>query len=383
MTNIAQSLRLVRAWPLGEDGFTALYQSGRDPLSRWVVARPPADLGDRQSRRWLKRGARRIDDSNLLAWSIVDDPEIERPQQLPDAVAKRVHEEVACGALQVRQRGYKPLRRSLLEVRAGGARLFVKRMRPRLAARIADLHRVLAAEAERVAELAVAELIWSCEDSLAYAPAQGTELTRVLEGPGLGEGLRRTLRALAELHSIDLDGLNVHGRSDELDTLRRWVRLAGMAFPALRSELEDALERLVAWSCEIEPGPGVVLHRDLHAGQVLLRDRRVVLLDLDTLARGEAELDVGNLLADLDLRSLAALRTGRDPWLGCGTAGYDEVADRALEPGRLAFYRAAACLRLVCVHRLRGLAPERCRHLQDWTWTLVLDAARRPQEVVS
>ena len=92
--------------------------------------------------------------------------------------------------------------------------------------------------------------------------------------------------------------------------------------------------------------PVTVVHRDLYEEQVLLGER-VGLIDLDDIALGPPELDVGNLVAHLDLlelRSERDLSSGRQAFL----EGYESVAklDREL----LERCRMLALLRLACIH---------------------------------
>jgi hypothetical protein len=89
-----------------------------------------------------------------------------------------------------------------------------------------------------------------------------------------------------------------------------------------------------------------VVHRDLYEEQVLL-DERVGLVDLDDAAWGPPELDVGNLLAHLDLLALRAgrsLASSETAFL----AGY--AAAGSLDVGLLARCRLLAQLRLACIH---------------------------------
>jgi Ser/Thr protein kinase RdoA (MazF antagonist) len=92
--------------------------------------------------------------------------------------------------------------------------------------------------------------------------------------------------------------------------------------------------------------PVTVVHRDLYEEQVLLGER-IGLIDLDEIALGPPELDVGNLMAHLDLlelRSERDLSVGREAFL----EGYESVAklDREL----LERCRLLARLRLACIH---------------------------------
>ncbi len=99
-----------------------------------------------------------------------------------------------------------------------------------------------------------------------------------------------------------------------------------------------------------------VVHRDLYEEQVLLdEDGAVGLIDLDDAALGPPELDLGNLLAHLDL---LALRTGRslDPPAAAILAGHASSAG-ALDAALLARCRELARLRLACIHREPALLP--------------------------
>ncbi|MCK4304797.1 MAG: phosphotransferase [Candidatus Eisenbacteria sp.] len=95
-----------------------------------------------------------------------------------------------------------------------------------------------------------------------------------------------------------------------------------------------------------------IVHRDLHPQQVILLEGRIGLLDLDEVSVGEAELDVGNLVAHLILEDLQ--------WLGvAGLAPFltraflrPYMAHLSLERERMALYLASALLRLASLRRL-------------------------------
>lgn len=95
-------------------------------------------------------------------------------------------------------------------------------------------------------------------------------------------------------------------------------------------------------------GYPTVVHRDLYEEQVLVGDR-IGLIDLDDAALGPPELDVGNLLAHVDL---LALRSETDL-----TASVDALLDGygqsgpPLDDALLARCRALTLLRLACIHQ--------------------------------
>jgi Ser/Thr protein kinase RdoA (MazF antagonist) len=100
--------------------------------------------------------------------------------------------------------------------------------------------------------------------------------------------------------------------------------------------------------------PVTVVHRDLYEEQVLL-GRRVGLIDLDDAALGPPELDVGNLLAHLDLLGLRSTRRvdrAQDALLG----GYRMHGP--LDAQLVERCRTLSRLRLACIHwEPRLLAP--------------------------
>src|ERR1043166_5671424 len=61
------------------------------------------------------------------------------------------------------------------------------------------------------------------------------------------------------------------------------------------------IQRLSEWLNRAERrlsiGPSHLIHRDFYDSQLLQSDRGWALLDLDTLARGDRELDVANYIA--------------------------------------------------------------------------------------
>jgi aminoglycoside phosphotransferase (APT) family kinase protein len=128
------------------------------------------------------------------------------------------------------------------------------------------------------------------------------------------------------------------------DERRILLAQAAHAPPAIAAAVRAGLAALEgAWPCT------TVVHRDLYEEQILLGDR-VGLIDLDDAALGPPELDLGNLLAHIEL---LALRADRDFGLAAEALldGYVTSLDHAL----LDRCRRLAVLRLACIHRLPTL----------------------------
>jgi Phosphotransferase enzyme family len=130
-----------------------------------------------------------------------------------------------------------------------------------------------------------------------------------------------------------------HGADRELAMLHRCAEVVS---PRLADAVRRAAEGLgEPWTCT------TVVHRDLTDARILM-DERVGLIGLDYAALGPPELDVGNLLAHVDLLSL---RSGRDlseirEEIVLGYEGFGENLDEEL----LDRCRRLARLRLACIH---------------------------------
>lgn len=160
---------------------------------------------------------------------------------------------------------------------------------------------------------------------------------------------RRAGSALGAWHAFWLGAaprpLQPHTCERELEIL---YRSADRADPVLAERVRRAAPSLSAeWPIE------TVVHRDLYEDQVVLGPR-VGLVDLDDVALGPAELDVGNLLGHVHL---LALRSGHDlrPEERALLDGY-AAAGPALDDDLLDRCRRLTLLRLACIHGEASLA---------------------------
>jgi Ser/Thr protein kinase RdoA (MazF antagonist) len=134
------------------------------------------------------------------------------------------------------------------------------------------------------------------------------------------------------------------------------VRLARdrVSVSALPGALKEHFERAAGRLCERLTASSLlcIIHRDLYAEQVIVCEDRMVYLDLDEVALGEAELDVGNFTAHLLLRDLQRrCRRGSGPALR--ESFLQTYRDRRdFTAARFASYEAAALLRLASLERL-------------------------------
>src|SRR5699024_1543681 len=124
---------------------------------------------------------------------------------------------------------------------------------------------------------------------------------------GVPEAAARIGAAVRTLHfAPEVDGIPTHDLAAEVDATRGLIDLA-RAHQALGPRVLEALGRAVARAATTIAMAGPVprrslLHRDLDDKQLLVDGDGVGMLDVDTLGLGDPALDVGNLLAHLDLR---------------------------------------------------------------------------------
>jgi aminoglycoside phosphotransferase (APT) family kinase protein len=163
------------------------------------------------------------------------------------------------------------------------------------------------------------------------------------------EACRRAGTAIAAWHSAWAGtrpgALQEHTIERELavlaDRAARTSRSTGVHVAAAAAEVRDG------WT------PATVVHRDLYESQVLLGER-VGLIDLDDAALGPPELDVGNLLAHLDLLALRSKRRLDR----AEKALLDGYAMRgSLDLALLERCRMLSRLRLACIHEEPRLLP--------------------------
>ena len=141
------------------------------------------------------------------------------------------------------------------------------------------------------------------------------------------------------------DGLLPHTVERELEILRARIESAS---PEVATAVRTVLRNVAATTW----GYPTVVHRDLYEEQIMVGER-IGLIDLDDAALGPPELDIGNLVAHIDL---LAIRTEIDM-----TAATEALMDGyrhtgpTVDPGLLARCRALALLRLACIHENRSL----------------------------
>jgi hypothetical protein len=208
--------------------------------------------------------------------------------------------------------------------------------------------------------------------ALLLGPVDGPSLSSSLEEPSALALMALAGWGVAAWHGLRTPGLAEllprHGPEEEIRVLERaWKEVSpgtavsfeekrGAGAARLPTDLVARARALILRVGEaLRSGRGseeALLHRDLHPEQILLPAGGVGLVDLDEVALGEAELDLGNLVAHLQLHDLQ--RQGRirhAPSLALSLlASYRNA--HPYDERRLVLYTVSSLLRLASLERL-------------------------------
>jgi hypothetical protein len=234
-------------------------------------------------------------DAHAAVWRLRDDPWLPGLRALFDRVeVRRLLDSVNAprGPVRPRLRAYRPGSRAVVELEAGGVRLFAKLVRPAEVSRLQALHRLMAASLPVPTSHG-----WSEQHGLVLLEGlNGATLRSCLEGDG---GLLPAPETIASLLArIPSPGGRL-ANSLESAALRH-AELLRRLLPDLGPSLDRLSEVFSAADHSGEPSPFTPVHGDLHGGQLLVQGGRITgLLDIDTVAIGHPEDDWASLIAHI------------------------------------------------------------------------------------
>jgi len=260
-----------------------------------------------------------------------------------------------------------PERRAVVRLATPSGLCYAKVVRPARAAALAATLRTMQKMA--TGQFAVPRVLATDEAQgvIHLAALPGVALYARLNSEQLVVAARRAGATLRSLHTLALPAEAIgHTALDEVQVLHRWqahlARVTPGLLPAFQALVEPVCAALVA-----DASPPVLLHRDFYDKQVFWDEDSSSaeadgLLDFDTLAVGEAALDLANALVHFELR---ALQAACSPELAQAAAAA-LVAGYAPDPAvcaRLQVYADATRLRLACVYACRPAASHLSPHL--------------------
>ncbi len=106
-------------------------------------------------------------------------------------------------------------------------------------------------------------------------------------------------RALAALHACPVDPGRTWSAEEEVGVALRALDAAVARHPGAADLIEPLRARAIDFASAGRPSCQALLHRDFYPDQALVDDDRLWLIDLDLAARGDAQIDLGNMLAHL------------------------------------------------------------------------------------
>lgn len=188
---------------------------------------------------------------------------------------------------------------------------------------------------------------------LCWSALPGVTLYDLPGGAVLEHGAYAAGVALRGLHTAALPArLAAHSAGAEIGVIETWLARVAAFMPDLGARLAVHAPGVRAALVNGED-QSVPIHRDFYDKQVFLAaDGHIGLLDFDTLASGEAALDVANALVHFELRALQGRYTSNQA-ARAGAALLSGYAPEAPVRARLTAYAAATRLRLACVYAFR------------------------------
>jgi len=247
---------------------------------------------------------------------------------------------------------HQPERRAVVRLGTGGDVRFAKVVPPKRVAAVVAAGRTATNLAATAFVTPKPLLIDHVAGVVEWSALPGTALYDMLGEQRMFGAAGMAGAALNALHQAQPTSAKQHTAADEVAMLQTWIARAASFAPELREQLAAVTPGVFA-ALLADASPPVVLHRDFYDKQVFVDDYDSVgLLDFDTLACGEAALDVANALVHFELRAVQ----------GRSTAEQAQTAKAALLDGyrpdrhtlrRLDAYMNAVRLRLVCVYTFR------------------------------
>lgn len=163
-----------------------------------------------------------------------------------------------------------------------------------------------------------------------------------LEGEELERGLHSLGKTLAEFHGAPIPEAVPSFTRFDPERMQEGAAVIGLVRPdvaALAQQVGNAL----CSRTEAVSGPAVCLHGDVHPKNGILRDGRIVLIDLDQAASGPAAADLGSFLAALRYEVVAGIlsETAERRLAYAFLSGYATARELPAEPA-LRWYTAAA-----------------------------------------
>ncbi len=186
---------------------------------------------------------------------------------------------------------------------------------------------------------------------------RGEMASATLGGPDGVALAGRIAQGIHKLHRAGVPTDRTHGMADELRILHECLPKAATARPEFAARLARILVACDRLGATV-PAPKVCgIHRDFYPAQVIVKGRRLCLIDFDLYCQGDPGLDVGNFIGHLTEESLR-ITGDAATWRDREQAMEERFVELSGE-GVRASVRAYTTLTLVRHIYLSTLFPER------------------------
>jgi hypothetical protein len=201
--------------------------------------------------------------------------------------------------------------------------------------------------------------------ALLMESSSGRSMSEVIDSPAGPEIISHSGVLIARFHKTKLFFPNPpHLVEEEIELVEGWRAVLSLLFKKEPDLIKSLLEKLTNLSF-LARTPVASSHRDFHDNQLLFDGKVLTILDLDTACLAPKELDVGNFLSHLILRSIQ----NQADLKKYGELEHIFIHSYREEGGNLddaavSWYKAAALLRLACLYRIQ---PKGAPYFNDLT----------------
>ena len=169
-----------------------------------------------------------------------------------------------------------------------------------------DLAQKLSHTLSNEPDIAVPELLFHTKRGgfVGFEWIDGEKLSDLLRAPERLGALTKTARALAVLNTCTDPRLPARSPTDHFAQARDKAHQLRGCSDEITRRVDEVLRGLAGAVERTTIGRIGFVHGDFHQGQVLLRDGRAYVVDLDRAYTGETAADVGNFVAQIELLGL-------------------------------------------------------------------------------
>lgn len=185
----------------------------------------------------------------------------------------------------------------------------------------------------------------------------GEQLSEVLRRDGSATGLKQGITALARLHAFHGKGMPKLHYDAKVRGLVKFLSLFKHGQPEL-ADLAKTVANWINWeAADYSDPPTCLIHGDFHPGQILISDKMTYLIDIDRLAVGPAEADLGNFIAQLWFLNKRSRLFDGEQFEQLALVTYSHLSRMVLDEKRAHYWKVLGLVELAA-KQYRRLKPD-------------------------